>query len=64
MHSHNCKRHRKFHSRTIPNPNKSQTRNYKQAINTFEQDLISMKQVWEILKTGAIRWFGEVGRQY
>tara|TARA_B100000029_G_scaffold471120_1_gene510525 strand:+ start:1385 stop:1570 length:186 start_codon:yes stop_codon:yes gene_type:complete len=32
--------------------------------NTFERDLFAMRQVWKMLKTGTIRWFGEVGRQY
>ena len=32
--------------------------------STFQRDLFAMQQVWEMLKKGAIRWFGEVGRQY
>ena len=32
--------------------------------NTFNRDLMAMKQVWNLLKEGAIRWIGEVGRKY
>ena len=64
MHSHQYKRRHNLGNNTAPNPSKRQGRNYKQAHNTFEQDLVAMKQVWKILKTGTIRWFGEVGRQY
>tara|TARA_B100000029_G_scaffold474301_1_gene516472 strand:- start:652 stop:855 length:204 start_codon:yes stop_codon:yes gene_type:complete len=32
--------------------------------NIFERDLSAMKQVWQMLKEGTVRWFGEVGRQY
>ncbi len=30
----------------------------------FEKDLLAMQEVWKMLKTGVIRWFGEVGRRY
>ncbi len=32
--------------------------------NNLLRDLYAMTQVWELLKSGTIRWFGEVGRQY
>ncbi len=30
----------------------------------FKKDLLAMQEVWKMLKTGAIRWLGEVGRRY
>ncbi len=35
-----------------------------EAKSPFEKDLLAMQEVWQMLKTGAIRWFGEVGRRY
>ncbi len=32
--------------------------------SSLDRDFLAMKQVWEMLKTGTIRWFGEIGRQY
>ena len=32
--------------------------------STFHRDLFAMKEVWEMLKSGAIRSLGEIGRQY
>jgi len=32
--------------------------------STFLRDLFAMKEVWEMLKSGAIRSLGEIGRQY
>ncbi len=60
----NDKRHTRFPKKTIHNPRKRQAANSKHATNTFQRDLLAMKQVWKMLKTGTIRWFGEVGRQY
>ena len=30
----------------------------------FDRDLAAMNQVWRMLKKGAMRAFGEIGRQY
>ena len=30
----------------------------------FERDLYAMNEVWKMLKNGATRWLGEIGRQY
>ncbi len=35
-----------------------------EAKSPFEKDLLAMQEVWKMLKAGAIRWFGEVGRRY
>ena len=32
--------------------------------NDFDRDLAAMARVWRMLREGATRWFGEVGRQY
>ena len=37
---------------------------HKRFHSNFERDLIAMRKVWDMLKEGSIRWFGEVGRQY
>ncbi|MFQ6539926.1 hypothetical protein [Aphanothece stagnina] len=28
----------------------------------FERDLMAMRQVWDLLRTGAVRMWGEIGR--
>ena len=32
--------------------------------STFHRDLFAMREVWKMLKSGAIRSLGEIGRQY
>ena len=32
--------------------------------NSFDRDLVAMKQVWEMLKKGTVTAIGEFGRQY
>ncbi len=32
--------------------------------NDLERDLFAMNQVWRMLKEGAVRWVGEIARQY
>ena len=39
-------------------------RRSKQFKSLFHRDLAAMNQVWKMLKQGAIRAFGEIGRQY
>ena len=41
-----------------------QIQNDIRSMNEFERDLLAMKKVCQLLKRGAIRWFGEVGRQF
>ena len=42
----------------------TQYRGRKRFKSTFHRDLFAMKEVWEMLKRGAIRSLGEIGRQY
>ncbi|HJN36124.1 MAG: hypothetical protein AB8E74_01030 [Prochlorococcus sp.] len=32
--------------------------------NDLSRDLAAMARVWKLLRQGAVRWLGEVGRQY
>jgi len=32
--------------------------------NGLDRDIAAMKKVWKMLREGAVRWLGEVGRQY
>ena len=32
--------------------------------NDFDRDLAAMKRVWQMIRQGAVRMVGEVGRQY
>ncbi len=42
----------------------TQYRGRKRFKSSFHRDLFAMKEVWEMLKSGAIRSIGEIGRQY
>ena len=42
----------------------TQYRGRKRFNSTLHRDLFAMKEVWEMLKSGAIRSLGEIGRQY
>tara|TARA_B100001059_G_scaffold107059_1_gene106702 strand:- start:1201 stop:1335 length:135 start_codon:yes stop_codon:yes gene_type:complete len=30
----------------------------------FDRDLAAMAKVWSMIRQGAVRWIGEIGRQY
>ncbi len=30
----------------------------------FDRDLAAMARVWSMIRQGAVRWIGEIGRQY
>ena len=32
--------------------------------NDFDRDLAAMARVWSMIRQGAVRWIGEIGRQY
>lgn len=32
--------------------------------NDFDRDLAAMVRVWTMIRHGAVRWIGEIGRQY
>ena len=32
--------------------------------NDFDRDLAAMARVWLMIRHGAVRWIGEIGRQY
>ena len=32
--------------------------------NEFDRDLAAMARVWAMIRHGAVRWIGEIGRQY
>ena len=42
----------------------TQYRRRKKFKSTFHRDLFAMREVWKMLKSGAIRSLGEIGRQY
>ena len=42
----------------------TQYRRRKRFKSTFHRDLFAMREVWKMLKNGAIRSLGEIGRQY
>jgi hypothetical protein len=42
-------------------PRSSRTR--RAAHTPLQRDLRAMARVWEMLRTGTIRWIGEIGRQ-
>ncbi len=39
-------------------------KNNKAFTSDIERDFFAMNQVWKMLKEGAVRWIGEIGRQY
>ncbi len=64
MHVPSHKADRNFQKTTVHNYRRKKTNYSEPTKNTFERDLLAMKQVWEMLKEGTVRWCGEVGRQY
>ncbi len=47
----------------MPATSRSQ-RTPKRFRNDFERDLAAMARVWSMIRHGAVRWIGEIGRQY
>ena len=58
------KSHMKFEQQTISNYRRNKIRYSKTNKDALARDLLAMKEVWEMLKEGTVKWFGEVGRQY
>ncbi|AKN61546.1 hypothetical protein WB44_11085 [Synechococcus sp. WH 8020] len=56
--------YRRGHSRA---PMQSSVRNNRASQrfkNDFDRDLAAMARVWSMIRQGAVRWIGEIGRQY
>ncbi len=47
-----------------PSKQKNNSRHPNNFNNGLVRDIAAMRKVWEMLRKGSVRWFGEVGRQY
>jgi len=56
--------YRRRHSRAPEQSTARSNRAPQQFKNDFDRDLAAMARVWSMIRHGAVRWIGEIGRQY
>tara|TARA_B100000700_G_scaffold39543_1_gene39847 strand:- start:492 stop:686 length:195 start_codon:yes stop_codon:yes gene_type:complete len=57
-------RTKKFIKEERVNGRTTQNRRNRRFKSMLHRDLLAMREVWKMLKNGAIRSIGEIGRQY
>ncbi|MBT67316.1 MAG: hypothetical protein CMN98_09290 [Synechococcus sp. NP17] len=56
--------YRRDHSRPPMQATARSKRTPQRFRNDFDRDLAAMARVWSMIRNGAVRWIGEIGRQY